>query len=65
MPAKTSISLLFDRTRETKGTWVYEERMADSDNGRPAVGKVYITKQKLGTFGATPTVLRVTIEAGE
>jgi hypothetical protein len=57
------LSLVFDRTKETKGTHVFEERPS-ANGGRPTVGKVYVTKEALVGLGY-PHSIRVTIEAGE
>ena len=64
MPAKQDvnrISLLFDKTKETRATHMFEER--HSGNGRPAIGRLYITKEAATGLGYPHTV-RVTVERG-
>ncbi len=51
--------LEFVRERETKGTWRYQE--AESSDGEPTVGSLYVQKTVLGE--RPPDRLRVTIEA--
>lgn len=50
------ITLVFDKAKETKGTWAYTER---GDN--PKVGSLYLKKSAVEQM-ENPTVLKVTIE---
>ena len=56
-----SLSLLFDRERETRATHVFAER--HSGDGRPKIGRLYVTKEALTGLGYPHTV-RVTVERG-
>jgi hypothetical protein len=55
-----ALALLFERERETKSTWRYQEHGVATDEP-PVVGRLYVKKTALALLG-NPERLQVTIK---
>jgi hypothetical protein len=60
--ATVPLTVTFDRERETKTTWRYQEQRAIADEP-PLIGTLYVRKNALGMLG-NPELLTVTIKGG-